>query len=921
MPSTTQASSSRDPLELERLAEELEERELRSPNAQSPQEYQDHTLPAWTPLAHNNPLLSSETFNVEEFLLSRSYTSLPDMRTELRDYLAVLKEELVKLINDDYEAFISLSTDLRGEGTRLEKLKFPLEGLRSEVITSRKELQQIQDAVQLKLQKRSLLREEKAFLHLLLKISESVTRLESLLLIAAPSEDEQHGTDFSVGNLKSSSRGGQHEEDDRSRTNRAKHLSRVAAEYTQLLYHVNKAKNNNCAFVDECQWRIDRIRSTLSSDLDHLFSVTLKTLTRGKDHKPSSEAEKVKLMTDVSECLRTYDSLGLWRDAEEVLRRDVVHDFVKKTIHPSSLTAPHSPIMPHTPFPPTRHPSNNTTPRPPGTSSLPLRTPYTPYTAFASKQNPFEMGFEAGGVSAAHAHLLDDSDDPLAGLYNQILKFTERDLKRIMEVGEKVCVKPVLGQSHSKGQLLGLGSLTVGKSPIHASGEKEDKFEIMANVIWAEFGKAIMEELGHVVFAVGKPDEFRRHHETTQAFIRSLEFLAPSVQAIEAMRSHPIYGAFERRWQLPVYFQLRWKEIVTKLEEALASNTLERVSGKAPFATAQGVASWDAINACWSAQVFIPDLGHRFWKLTLQILSRYRSWMENSLPNIDASFRSAGTGTGIERRGQASAGPGSANSRTGTPTIPTEAAPPESVAADEALVAQLAISITDLKAMEGQMWKLWREELSMMLPDTSAVSEGESEGLEDALRHTLSRILSIIPPLSGQIIHILSRRGCDALLPMRSIPSQFRAMSSSKRLPTEPSHFVSLIFRPLKAFFGIGSVDGPATVLKEELLISYAEEVFEAVAQRYIYFLNAMKKTEVSLRRLKKGRTSTFSLFGSGSGNNDDGKGDEEKIRAQMILDVLAFGKDAASLGVAIEDSATYRSLRDLAHSSLAEES
>lgn len=52
------------------------------------------------------------------------------------------------------------------------------------------------------------------------------------------------------------------------------------------------------------------------------------------------------------------------------------------------------------------------------------------------------------------------------------------------------------------------------------------------------------------------------------------------------------------------------------------------------------------------------------------------------------------------------------------------------MAADETLVAQLAISITDLKAMEGQMWKLWREELSMMLPDTSAVSEGESEGLE-----------------------------------------------------------------------------------------------------------------------------------------------------------------------------------------------
>ena len=73
---------------------------------------------------------------------------------------------------------------------------------------------------------------------------------------------------------------------------------------------------------------------------------------------------------------------------------------------------------------------------------------------------------------------------------------------------------------------------------------------------------------------------------------------------------------------------------------------------------------------------------------------------------------------------------GSGISWTGTPTIPTEAALPESVAADEALVAQLAIAITDIKAMESQMWTLWREELSMMLPDTTLVDDGEKEGLE-----------------------------------------------------------------------------------------------------------------------------------------------------------------------------------------------
>jgi hypothetical protein len=88
----------------------------------------------YIPLTHDNPHLTSETFNVDQFLLSRSYTSLPDLRAELRDYLGVLKEELVTLINDDYEAFITLSTDLRGEGARLERVKYPLESLRGQML-------------------------------------------------------------------------------------------------------------------------------------------------------------------------------------------------------------------------------------------------------------------------------------------------------------------------------------------------------------------------------------------------------------------------------------------------------------------------------------------------------------------------------------------------------------------------------------------------------------------------------------------------------------------------------------------------------------------------------------------------------------------------------------------------------------------
>jgi len=119
----------RDPFQLQRLADELadDDGDDRLLDGQ-------HALPSYKPLSHDDPYLSAETFDVELFLQSRSYTSLPDLRTELRDYLATLKEELVQLINDDYEAFISLSTDLRGEGTRLERLKWPLEDLRSQTL-------------------------------------------------------------------------------------------------------------------------------------------------------------------------------------------------------------------------------------------------------------------------------------------------------------------------------------------------------------------------------------------------------------------------------------------------------------------------------------------------------------------------------------------------------------------------------------------------------------------------------------------------------------------------------------------------------------------------------------------------------------------------------------------------------------------
>lgn len=75
-----------------------------------------------------------------------------------------------------------------------------------------------------------------------------------------------------------------------------------------------------------------------------------------------------------------------------------------------------------------------------------------------------------------------------------------------------------------------------------------------------------------------------------------------------------------------------------------------------------------------------------------------------------------------------------------------------------------------------------------------------------------------------------------------------------------------------------------------------------------------MKKQEESLRRLKQGRKTGFSLFGGSRSNQDDDARDEEQIRKQLALDVEAFGKDVEMMGVELAESAAFKQLNYVVH-------
>ncbi|TYJ52897.1 hypothetical protein B9479_006485 [Cryptococcus floricola] len=682
-------------------------------------------LPSLQPLSHTHPLLSAPDFDPDAFLLSRIHIPLEELRGELREYLGQLREELVQLINDDYEEFLSLGTGLRGEEERLRMLSGPLLSVRSEVESVRDVLAEHQQKVQSKLDERASLRSEKALLDLLQRLFDTLSRAEALL-------DQPHHDEQGKGKL----------------------VGRVASEYTQVVYLLNKAKAEGCAIVDVVQERISKIKKRISDDL----STVLVTELQNQDK------------AGLKHCLRIYELIEGWEEAEEVIRKDF-QLYCRDAISTQALNPPTTPTVPLTP-----HPLQN--------SLTSLRLP----PKFSS---------------------------PLALLYNQLLTRVAI-YQPLMDVGEEV----------------------------------SSKFGFFARVIWPEIGERIMEKLGGVIFAAGRPDELHRHLTTTYKFLELLESIAPSVRSVKTMRQSQTYLTFERRWQLPVYFQLRWKEIVSGVEQALTGQPSYTSKEKeSEWALGQSEKVWKGVESCWREDVYVAELAPRFWRLTLQIVSRYGTYLKSTLDSY----------------------------------VITE----ENTSQEDTALRFAAAAIIDL------------EQIGARVRELQVVKELD---LADHLKPSTSLYIS-------KIESILIRRCLDPLKLIRSIASQFRASTPNPTAPSQASYYVPSVLKPLRAVYG----QRPELKERhsEELGGRVVDEVLKNFAST---LASVKKTEDLLRKHRKSKKTTGFSSFFGGGATAEEGKGEEgekeeERFAAQMKVDIKALREDAESLGVEVEGMESWKEL------------
>jgi hypothetical protein len=87
------------------------------------------------------------------------------------------------------------------------------------------------------------------------------------------------------------------------------------------------------------------------------------------------------------------------------------------------------------------------------------------------------------------------------------------------------------------------------------------------------------------------------------------------------------------------------------------------------------------------------------------------------------------------------------------------------------------------------------------------------------------------------------------------------------------------------------------------------------VFNNYASILASVRKTEDLLRRHRKSKKNTFSLFGGGGGGGsakEDVEAEEERFRKQMMMDAEALKKDAEGLGVAVVGLEGYKELVEI---------
>ncbi|KAL4964442.1 COG2 family protein [Aspergillus stella-maris] len=257
-------------------------------------------LPFPEPLSRASFL--SPDFNPATYLssLTNRHQSLEDLRQELRDLDQLLSRELLDLVNENYQDFLSLGTALQGGEEKVEQVRVGLLAFQRDVQTIRDKVEARQMEVAGLLNQKKKLRADANIGRALLDFADRVEELEMRLMIGEQAAQEkstelsESGSDF----LESDEDEDEAEDEDDGQSVSLKRLEHHLQKYVYLT-RLSSRVGEDHPFLQAQQPRMSKIRSALLLDLK-------KALEQAKQTKQAGEKRDTKTLA----VLRLYKLMG-----------------------------------------------------------------------------------------------------------------------------------------------------------------------------------------------------------------------------------------------------------------------------------------------------------------------------------------------------------------------------------------------------------------------------------------------------------------------------------------------------------------------------------------------------------------------------------------------------------------------------------
>ncbi|KAL8808804.1 MAG: hypothetical protein Q9200_004003 [Gallowayella weberi] len=259
----------------------------------------EDSLPYPKPLARS-AFLTPE-FDPHTYLstLRNRHQTLEDLRADLRSRSQDISKELLDLVNDNYEDFLSLGGSLRGGDERIEEVRLGLlgfkrdvEGLKTMVDERRKEVEALVN------QKREI-RKQMQVGRALLDMDQRLCELEQSLMVTT---NGSHTEDHAEGTDRGFSDSGEESDDGQEGGISVARLSRHARQYL-LTERIMRRIGLTQPFVAKQETRMSKVRNTILLDL-------------GNALKQVGGQDPDRMMRILS----IYRDLGEWQDASRILR-------------------------------------------------------------------------------------------------------------------------------------------------------------------------------------------------------------------------------------------------------------------------------------------------------------------------------------------------------------------------------------------------------------------------------------------------------------------------------------------------------------------------------------------------------------------------------------------------------------------------